>query len=143
MKDQGVKGERRKLTSTTWGRSTMTAYWMDLTRSRASSSFTLVWARSVSIASPLPPKHILELILLLIPKNELNLPQILGVGPNQVSRPSPLQGPADDWTTTNSYDDANGSTPSLASPPEETSTTSISRPAGGCSAFSMAAAPGR
>ena len=53
-----------------------------------------------------PPKYILELHLLLIPKDEPNLPQVLWTGPHQVgSRPNPLEGPADDRTTANSYDD--------------------------------------
>ena len=34
-----------------------------------------------------PPKHVLELILLLILKDELNHPQVLGAGPHQVGRP--------------------------------------------------------
>jgi len=33
------------------------------------------------------PKHVLELTLLLILKDELNLPRVLGAGPHQVGRP--------------------------------------------------------
>ena len=60
-----------------------------------------------------PPKYILELHLLLILKDEPNLPWVTGAGPHQVGgHPNPLEGPADDQTIANSRDDgtAGGST---------------------------------
>ena len=52
-----------------------------------------------------PPKYVLELHLLLIPKDEPNLSRVARVGPHQVMvAPGSLEGSAADWTTASSCD---------------------------------------
>ncbi|XP_066373044.1 uncharacterized protein [Miscanthus floridulus] len=64
-----------------------------------------------------------------------------GKGHTKLVAPSPLEGPADDRTTSSSYDDAGSSTLSPASLSKETSTISISWPSGGPSASHLSTSP--